>query len=418
LKDFLIKSVDKIFGRKSFDSASVMQHILTEARKSQSLQAMLDKLMQELKIILDFTSFRIRIHELELGSQPLREETDHENLSLENLPELPMEINEIESLAEFFESNNDPTSAESLKKLKGTGYRTIFPVRNDKQNYGYLLLGAKKTRVPYTETEINLVNGLCKELPHLIENLEIIQKMLAQDRSQQEIRQAREMLEAISFSEREFNFAGLDFITYSSLSKQIKGDLIDFHQGKENSYLALYDAFHHGIPAVLTLNIVFSVFRSLNNPFDKFSQTEKVLHCFHSRELCSAATLIKPQKDKILIINAGNPPPLIISDHRPEPVRLEESKPLGLTGEAQTTSKEIKLDKDSILIISTNGLYKAFNQLYRQSLSDFLEGNKFSCAQNCYDKIIATLNDCNLSEFTDDITFVVAGQKQCSQERQ
>ncbi|MGM0600054.1 MAG: PP2C family protein-serine/threonine phosphatase [Candidatus Rifleibacteriota bacterium] len=410
LKDLIIKTVDKIFGRQSFDSASVMQHILTETRNSKNLQSMLTKLKSELKLILDFTSFYISIKSLKVSYNQNAEQEEIYEI-IDSLPNLPAEINEIESLADFFATNDDTASTEQLKKLKLAGYRNLFQIQNEKQTYGYLLLGGKKTKVPYTETEINLVNGLCKELPHLIENLEMLQKMLVQDRNQQEIQQARKMLESISFAENKFSFAGLNFITYSSLSHQIKGDLIDFSEGESNNYLALYDAFHHGIPAVLTLNIIFSVFRSVNDPFAKFNQTESVLRCFHSKELCAAATLIKGEKNKFLVINAGNPPPLLITGNQPQPLKLIDSKPLGLTGTAEITSTEIELTEDSILIISTNGLYKAFEKLCQQTFSDFLKENKFSCPPDCYDKIIARLNRCKISEFTDDITFVVAGRK-------
>ncbi len=401
LKDLLIRVVDHFFGRRSFDSASVMQHILAEMRLCQTVDKMMLRFAQELNLVLDFSGCRIEI--AGQGSVCLPQD-EIPAISIESA-NLPDELNDVETAAEFFRSNDQPELAARMLKLKSDGIRHVFPLKEHEKDYGLMLLGGKSSKVPYTEAEINLVLGICREIPFLIENLRMIERLINQDRSLQEIEWARRMLQAISVSHETLQLGNISFAHFSSLSNEIKGDLIDYHADENDGFIGLYDAFHHGIKAVLTLNIVFSVFRAEKDPLRKFAAANQILQHFHSENLCSAATLVLSQAGGLRVFTAGNPPPLHFSPafcrHLPD----EKTGPLGLN---KTTSDfSIKLGNGEMLLISTNGLYKAFAEL-KIDIDEFLRENAVS-AEKCRDRIVSELGRLLKPGFSDDITFLIAG---------
>jgi hypothetical protein len=408
LKDLLIRLVDQFFGRKNFDSASVMKHILKEMRSSQKIDRMLKRLLQELKLVLEFSGCQIdidgfRIAEQDQPSKPLISFT----ASLKDIPE---ELNEVETMADYLKNQGQPERSAELNELKNSGIRNVFRLQNGDAECGYLFLGAKTSKVPYSEAEINLVAGICNEVPHLVENLKMIEKLLVQDRSLQEIEWAKKMLDAISAPSRQLNIGELELIPFTSLSSEIKGDLIDFHKDKNGEFIGLYDAFHHGIQAVLTLNIIFSIFRSDNDTEAALKKVHQILRHFHSQNMCSAATILTAQKRSIRLTIAGNPLPIVITANEARQIEARhKTEPLGLGEKPLYESFEYELAQNEMLLIATNGLFKAFEQIANMPLLDFLNNEKFVDNSDCRDKIIARLGATSAAGFSDDITFLIAG---------
>lgn len=407
LKDMLIKLVDQFFGRKTFDSARVMQHILSEMRSSQSVDKMFSRLIKELRLILDFSMCQIEIE----GFSTIR--IDDETRSLE-LPHfdfmgLPKGMNDIETTAEHFRSLGEMEKAAAIVQFKEKGVRNFFLLKSDARSYGLLLLGAKTTKVPYAQAEINLVEGICNEAPHLIENFRMIQRLLEKDRSSQEIEWARKMLRAISAPNSQLMIGSLEVIPFTSLSSEIKGDLIDYNKAEKDEFIGIYDAFHHGIQAVLTLNIVFSVFRSEANAVGKLQKANFVLQNFKDQSLCSAVTILKASERRISITMAGNPAPILITPNSARELSPKQNQPIGLSEQLSFSEEGLLLEAGHLILISTNGLLKAFEQVAQISLIEFLSSGGFVSPQDCKDKIIDKLGHKTATDFSDDITFVVAG---------
>lgn len=403
LKDLLIRLVDHFFGRRSFDSASTMQHILGEMRRCQKIDRMMMRMAQELKLVLDFSFCHVCLN----NQTPITLADENAALIPCDFSNVPEEINEIEAAIEYFRSIDRPGNSQQMLKIKESGIRHFFRLKEAQNDHGLLLLGGKATRVPYTETEINLVTGICHEVPFIIENLRMIERLISQDRNLQEIEWAKKMLQAISVPQVQLQLGNFSFAHFSSLSSEIKGDLIDFCQEDGQSFIGLYDAFHHGIKAVLTLNLVFSVFRAENKAEKKLGTANKVLQNFHEEKLCSAATLIEAEDDSLKIFSAGNPAPVVFSESSIRELEAGSTSPLGLSGQATFCSHAVQLAAQEFMLISTNGLFKAFAEI-NCSLNDFLK-EKFASPQDCRDKIVARLSKLLSSGFSDDITFLIAG---------
>lgn len=396
LKEMLISLVDRFFGRQNFDSAKVMQNILSELRKQPDQAKLFSRFTSELQLILDFAHARVAV-----PSAP-------EVVVFQGIDE---DLNEVDAIAHHFAGVPDPAQEKLARDLRARDTRHYFAFRNENDFYGCLLLGPKNSKVPYTETELNLVQGLTKEIPHILENLQMIDRLLTQEKISQEIQWAGNMLQAISAANGTSSFAGLRIATFATLSGEIKGDMIDVCDLPENRFIGLYDAFHHGLQAVLTLNILFSVFRSIQHIPDKLRKAGEILQHFTQQQLCSAVTIISVNGNKVSIQNCGNPHPLLISDGKVTPMPLADSRPVGLTGQTEPAICDIIPGENDLLFFSTNGLFKAFKEMKGIELTEFLAGSGSDGVEACRQRIIAEISPFIRKRYSDDITFIVAGLK-------
>lgn len=399
LKELLVSLVDRFFGRQSFDSARVMQAILAELRKQPDEQKLFARFVSELQLILDFSAAETFPAPVE-GSEG----------SSVCLPELPEELNEIDAVIHYFAGSSNVKAEQAARALKTRDFRHYFSFRNENGNYGGLLLGPKSTKVPYTETELNLVQGLASEIPHIIENLQMIQRLLKQEKAAQEIDIAAGMLKAINARTGLSEFAGYKLASFASLAGEIKGDMIDICEDPGNCFIGIYDAFHQGLQAVLTLNLLFSVFRSVSDPDSKINTAVKLLHHFANPQLCSAITMITPNENKLQIRNCGNPAPLLISNGKVSLLPISDSEPVGLSGQTQAAVCDIIPGSGDLIFVSTNGLFKAFKELRGRELGDFLAAMAPTSVEECHRLVVEEIEPFIRKRYSDDITFIVAGK--------
>lgn len=397
LKEILVNLVNRFFGRQSFDSARVMQSILAELRKQSDVQKLLSRFVSELQLILDFTNATA----LAANAEEVIEKASE-------LPMLPAELNEIDAIINHYTGIGNATGLEAARAMKARDIRHYFPFRSEEDFYGCLLLGPKNTRVPYTETELNLVQGLANEIPHIIENLQMIRRLLTQEKASQEIELAAGMLRAIATKTGIGSFAGFRIASFTSLAGEIKGDMIDIC---DNSFLGIYDAFHHGLQAVMTLNLLFSVFRSVADPDEKFRTISRLLQHFANPQLSSAVTLITVDGNRMTIRNCGNPSPLLLSNGKVSALPLDGSKPVGLSEQTGPLVYDIIPGMDDLVFISTNGLFKAFRELRGRELADFLSASMPSGVEECLRLVSNEIEPFIRKRYSDDITFIVAGLK-------
>jgi serine phosphatase RsbU (regulator of sigma subunit) len=126
--------------------------------------------------------------------------------------------------------------------------------------------------------------------------------------------------------------------------------------------------------------------------------------------MCSAATILTAQKRSIRLTIAGNPLPIVITANEARQIEARhKTEPLGLGEKPLYESFEYELAQNEMLLIATNGLFKAFEQIANMPLLDFLNNEKFVDNSDCRDKIIARLGATSAAGFSDDITFLIAG---------
>jgi serine phosphatase RsbU (regulator of sigma subunit) len=235
----------------------------------------------------------------------------------------------------------------------------------------------------------------------------MISRLLDQEKVSQEVDWAKKLLHAISAAETTC-FCGMPLARFASLSHEIKGDMLDLCEDENNSFIGVYDAFHHGIPAVLTLNIMYAVMRCFNETKTQLQQVNRVLRQF-TQELCSAATIIRIKQRHIELANAGNPSPLVISHKGVKRIFEQPSRPVGYEKDIQLQLSSFELAEGELLFCSTNGVYKAFEHLYGKSLEQFID-ETCDHPEELHSRISQAISSLTRQNFSDDITFITAGQ--------
>ena len=404
VKELLIKLVDKFFGRRTFDSATVMQTILAELRKMPDENKLFARFLSELHLVLDFAGARLQLPDQPQICTPA--ELPACDIA-SDFAKLPQEVNEIDSIIQHYLNSDSRELVAAARTLKNHDVRHLFNFSDEERHYGYLMINAKSTKVPYTPTEVSLLIGLVNEIPPLLANLQMINRLLNQEKISQEIDWASKMLQAIS-AKSIASFCGMPVNSFASLSSEIKGDMIDICQNESNSFIGIYDAFHHGIQAVLTLNIMFAVLRCFSDTKAQLGEANRVLRCF-SQQLCSAATIIRVDKRRVDIANAGNPSPLVVSATGVRRLFAEPTRPAGYDEKIEPQFQSFELSEGELLFCSTNGIYKAFEQLHGRTLEEFLS-DKGNDLKDLHEKIAYSIRSLTHQNFSDDITFITAGQ--------
>lgn len=409
IKDALTKLINKFFGKKDINTLKTLQKMLENLRAQSSVSKLFESMQTE--IVRAFNVETIRL---------LPQAKHAEEL----LSTIPKNNNDLEEIIFHHNNNGDKINEAKALALREKGIKLYFAFATEDARQWHLLLGAKTTRVPYTQEEIDIVLGLIEEIPHIITGLEMLEKVVSQEKTAQEIKIASELLKAIAHQPGGKSFKGYVAESFVHLSQGIKGDMIEIND--EGGYMALYDAFHSGVKAVATLNILYSVLNTAGATFERLNEGNSILKKFENQELSCALTLLSLEAGErvgeeelagegagegLVLYNYGNPPPIIIKDGTTEVAMAEKGVPLGLREALALNPVPIRLAQDSLLLLATNGLYKLFGGIVEGSLEDFLRRQEFRTARECRDGLAKMVTEAVTNDFNDDITFIVVGLK-------
>lgn len=402
IKDTLTWLIDKIFGKKDINSLKTMQKILDNLRQQSSLQNLFDTMKTEIIRAFD-------IENLEILTYP-----EHKEKLLSNFPK---NKNDIDEIIFHYNNENDAINEELALAFRENGIKLYFMFATDQDKQWHLLLRSKTTKVPYTQEEIDILLGLIKEIPHIMEGLAMLERVVSQEKTAQEIKIASELLKAIAHRPGAKEFKRYVAESFVHLSHGIKGDMIEICQ--EGGYMALYDAFHSGVKAVTTLNIMYSVLNTAGGAFERLNEGNGILRKFENQELSCALTLLNLEgasmgqegAGELVLYNYGNPAPIIIKKDEIEIPLIGQGKPLGLMPKLEENSASLKLAEGSLLLLATNGLHKVFENILKRPLEEFLQKEPFESAKDCRDRLAKLVTEAITDDFNDDITFIVVGLK-------
>lgn len=401
LKDLIVAGVDKFFGRKSFDTAAVIRHVLNSMRKANSPDAVIDALLKELQPVLNFSCAAVMLSGGSSRSWP--------SSSAQTTAGLPAEwppVDEIDALLEMAKENGRLETA-TFSHWRELGFHWAFQIRRENSIQGAFLLAPKPGRLPYSDQERSLVSSLCQEIPPVLDTLALLGEMVSHDRATRELEWAERLYQELLTPSGIISFDVYDVYTYSSLAREIKGDLIVVESGTEKPFIAVCDAFHQGIAAAVTLHAVTAALRAAQ-PTDRLNPVHGILRRFTSPPLRTALTLVEPEGEGLALRLAGNPRPVLIRKGGPPECAGPLGEPLGVSQAASVERMSVGLAPGDLLIVSTNGLTKA---LAASGTAGF-EGLAAGLAARSVEAVHAAIQERlsgipGLSTFPDDISYVI-----------
>lgn len=161
---------------------------------------------------------------------------------------------------------------------------------------------------------------------------------------------------------------GWDVWLFTRPANEVGGDLVDFLRPSENKYyLALGDVAGKGLGAALLMAKLQSTLRAIGHDFKSLVELgSKINRIFHRDNLPNKfASLVYIESEAnngtIRMLNAGHFPPLILKGS--QITETEKGAPaIGLMKGTKYNEQEIKLKKDDILFVYSDGLVEACNE--------------------------------------------------------
>jgi sigma-B regulation protein RsbU (phosphoserine phosphatase) len=253
--------------------------------------------------------------------------------------------------------------------------QVLLPVSLDHKMLGIISLGSKRSELPYTKADLQLLSavaaqtGLALENAHLTESIR--REIASRERLDRELEIARDVQQRL-FPQKLPHVNGLDFCGYCRPAQGVGGDYYDFiHLASGSLGIAVGDVSGKGIAAALMMASLQASLRGQTiKPCDTLAE---MIHHINGLvyEASSAnryATFFYAQYDpvtrKLRYVNAGHNPPMLRRKKGDgyEFLRLEEGGTvIGLFPDFPYKEAEVELQSGDILVAFTDGISEAMN---------------------------------------------------------
>ncbi|MDX1958150.1 MAG: SpoIIE family protein phosphatase [Leptospiraceae bacterium] len=200
----------------------------------------------------------------------------------------------------------------------------------------------------------------------------------------------------------------------------VGGDFLDFRTDGKNLGALIADVSGHGLPASMIVSMVHLAFwlqkqDSLFKPELILENMNNILFKNIGKEFVTASYLYFDLENRKLFLGTAGHPPIIIWNHEKEV--FEEKKAMGriigFVPKLHATTVELPLEKNSTILLYTDGVTEATNfndELYgEERLIDFLRSRRGSSLNQLSEELIQELVKWSGGEtkISDDIAFVL-----------
>jgi sigma-B regulation protein RsbU (phosphoserine phosphatase) len=371
--------VDRRFFREAYDAETVLSELAVEAGSYVEIDPLLEKVAQRISdtlhvpdiviLVRDGNVFRTR-YSTRMG-QPMDIAVGSRILSAPGALVTPLEVYFdkpqpwIRTLSAEEIQTLDYMRSELLLVLGGRG--------NERgQIIGIMSLGRKKSEVPYSKTDIRLLQAVAVQMGMALENSRLAAS-LAHETAHREVMNreleiAREVQERL-FPQKFPKVSGVDCFGYCRPARGVGGDYYDFIELPDGRLgIAIGDVSGKGVPAALMMaslqaslrgqamagiHDLAELMRNVNKLVYDTSQSNRYATFFYG-EFDSATK-------KLAYVNAGHNPPLILRGDAV--IRLDASGPVvGLLPGADYCMEVCQLKPGDIFVGYTDGISEAMNE--------------------------------------------------------
>lgn len=230
----------------------------------------------------------------------------------------------------------------------------------------------------------------------------------AKERIESELRIAREIQMGMvphvfnAFPEQ----LGIDLYASMAPAKEVGGDLYDFFLRDKKLYICVGDVSGKGVPASMTMAVAVNLFRSLAKegltPAHIATRINDTLSTDNENSIFVTMFIAEIDLDtgRMDFCNAGHNPPVIINNqlkpgdpNRSYFIDMESNAPVGLWPELEYIGESIDNIKGNMLLIYTDGLTEAENDLQEQHgeerLLELVRKDKLVSAESTVNMILS-----------------------------
>lgn len=287
------------------------------------------------------------------------------------------------------------------------------------------------SRVEYVNTNLEkIVKHKTQELQNANKALEEINNNLEQEQKRTE----REM-ELASFVQQSFyslrktDFSDWEIAVYFKPLQGVSGDLYDLYIREDTiKGLSIFDVSGHGISSGLVTMLVKNIiqqefYEGINEDLSQVLHkiNERIIKEKGSIENYLTGIMFRINKNVLEFVNAGHPEPILICKNDASKLLKKEAETqcgvIGIGGIPTVfTTTSIKLQKNDVLMLYTDGITEAVNSnnemFGKNRLLELLDENKNLSIQELSEKIKTSIyNFIGDAEIKDDITFLLLKRK-------
>lgn len=286
---------------------------------------------------------------------------------------LPVNAEDLETwkraFAEAASGVRDARLAECAA-LERAGTRLLVQIRARDQLVGVLALGGRATRHGYSDADREMLFLAASQLALIIENEKMVDRAVAEERLRRELALAAEVQRQL-LPERAPEVDGIELAGACLPARGVGGDYYDFVDLGGRLGLAIADVSGKGVSAALVMSSVQAHLRGQTLAGCEGGLGELVarINALVSRST-GAATYVTffyaeydPATRRLVYVNAGHNPPMVLAAPDREPERLATGGPvIGVFESMAFEQGETELARGSVLVAFTDGVTEALDR--------------------------------------------------------
>jgi len=295
----------------------------------------------------------------------------------------------------------------------------ILPIRHHSgEIVGVLqLLNAQSGK--FSPEDIGFLTKLSGHMAMALENAQLHRDTLEKQRMERELSLARSIQQRL-LPDAPPVVPGYDIAVLSDFCFDVAADYYDFiNLGPQSLLLVSAEVEGKGVSSALIMANLQATLRalvmhlhslevlafSLNEMLYSYTRAGKHLSVFLG--------LVDTRRNILQYVNAGHVPPILVKGNTGEVKLLEEGGTvIGLFPQADYSRGTIKLEKDDLLVCTTDGIIHISDEQKHEygarRLTDFVRRNRERTAQGMVDAVLAELSAYSTASMNDDDKVLIA----------
>ncbi len=298
------------------------------------------------------------------------------------------------------------------------GIELIVPMQIQGKTKGLIILGKRFNNLEYKDADIEFIFSVGSLAIISMENRRLFREALEKQKLEEELDLAREIQRNL-LPQRIPVFNQYEIAAINVSSKQVGGDYYDIISLDEKTFcIAIADVSGKGVPASLlmaNMQAFLQIICRQNIPIAKATELINDLisqNTSDGRFITFFWGIFDDINRKVNYVNAGHNPPLLIRDGK----IIKLSTGGMILGIMKTIfpyqSESVQLQKDDVIVLFTDGISEAMNEMGEEFSDRKLEGLALSIADKSANEILREIQSevqkfVNNAPQSDDITLVV-----------
>jgi sigma-B regulation protein RsbU (phosphoserine phosphatase) len=283
----------------------------------------------------------------------------------------------------------------------------------------------------FTNDDIGFLTKLSGHMAMALENAQLHRDTMEKQRLERELSLARSIQQRL-LPDAPPVVPGYDIAVLRDFCFDVAADYYDFIQlGPQSLLLVSAEVEGKGVSSALIMANLQATLRALVMHLHSlevlaFSLNEMLYTYTHGgKHLSVFFGLIDTRRNVLQYVNAGHVPPILVKGNSGEVKLLEEGGTVvGLFPQTDFTRGTVKLEKDDLLVCTTDGIINISDEQKHEygarRLTDFVRRHRDRTAQGIVDAVLAELSAYSTASMNDDdkvmIALKVTAEKEASSE--